>query len=354
MLVPPLVFEAAFHLNLAELRRSLPTLMLMAIPGVVITMLVVGGIVAWGAALALPVALVFGALIAATDPVAVIALFRAVGAPKQLVVPVEGESLLNDGTAIVIFNLMLAVALTGHFNLMEGLVEFIRVAAGGLGVGLALGWLAAQLIARVDDYAIETALTLVLAFGAYLVAEHFHVSGVLAVVAAGLVSGNLGLRGMSQTTRVGLFHFWEFAAFIANSLVFLLIGLQVNGSQLTVMWPQIAWAIVAVLTARVLVVYGLGRITKRLGEPIPSSWQPVLSWGGLRGAISLALALSLPEALGPARPVLLAMTFGVVLFTLLVQGTTMGALVRGLGLNPRPAHSPSTTPALDTAELAAD
>lgn len=330
LFVPPLVFEAAFHLNLAELRRNLPGILMLAVPGVVLTTIIVGGLLARTTSLALPVALVFGALIAATDPVAVVALFRALGVPKRLSGLVEGESLFNDGTAIVVFRLVLAVAVAGQFNLVAGVADFVRVAAGGAVIGLMLGWLISRLIARLDDYLIETTLTTVLAFGAYLLAERLHFSGVLAVVAAGLVNGNIGPQGMSPTTRIVLFNFWEYVAFLANSLVFLLIGLQVNVPALLSAWRPIAWAIVAVLAARVVVVYGLGWLANRLAEPIPLRWQHVLGWGGLRGAISLALALSLPTSLGPDRDMLRVMAFGVVLFTLLVQASTMAPLVRWL------------------------
>ncbi len=228
LFVPPLVFEAAFHLRYNDLRRDLPIILLFAIPGVIITMILVGGVVSFGASLSLPVALVFGALIAATDPVAVISLFRALGIPKRLSVLVESESLLNDGTALVLFNLMLVAALTGQFDPIKSVIDFIIVSAGGIGIGLALGWVTARLIARIDDYLIEITLTTILAFGSYLVAEQFHVSGVLAVVAAGLVCGNLGPQGMSPTTRIVLFNFWEYITFLANSLVFLMIGLEVD------------------------------------------------------------------------------------------------------------------------------
>jgi CPA1 family monovalent cation:H+ antiporter len=297
---------------------------------VILAMLIVGGSLALLTPLGLPLALLFGALISATDPVSVVALFRALGAPKRLALLMEGESLLNDGTAIVVFNLVLTIALTGHFDLLQGLADFLRVVAGGAVVGLVLGWLTARLIARIDDYLIETSLTTVLAFGSYLVAERLHFSGVLAVVAAGLVNGNLGPQGMSPTTRIVLFNFWEYVAFLANSFVFLLIGLQVNVPTLVASWQPVLWAILAVLVARAAVIYGLGWLTRWFPEPISPRWQHVLNWGGLRGAIALALALSLPTTLGPQRELLRVMAFGVVLFTLLVQSTTMRPLLRWL------------------------
>ncbi len=335
LFVPPLVFHAAFHLNLNELRRNLTAVLLLAVPGVAITTLVVGLLVAWGTGLALPIAFVFGALISATDPVAVVAVFRALSIPKRLGLLVEGESLLNDGTAIVLFNLVLAMALTGQVSLGAGALGFVRIAAGGTVTGLFLGWVISRWIARIDDYLIETTLTTILAFGAYLVAEQLQFSGVLAVVAAGLIAGNYGPRGMSPTTRIVLFSFWEYVAFLANSLIFLLIGMQVNIPDLLAAGQPILVAMASVLAARVVVVYGLGWLLGRVDRPVPLSWQHVLTWGGLRGAISLALALSLPEALGPDRERLQIMTFGVVLLTLLVQATTMEPLVKRLRILPR-------------------
>ncbi len=330
LFLPPLLFEAAFHLNIRDLRENIPGILLLAVPGVIISTLIVGGLVALSTPLMLPIALVFGSLIAATDPVAVVALFRALGVPKRLAVLIEGESLFNDGTAIVLFNLMLAVALTGKFNLIDSIGNFLRVSLGGTVVGLLLGWLISLIIARVDDYLVETTLTTVLAFGSYLIAEQMHFSGVLAVVAAGLVNGNIGPQGMSPSTRIVLFNFWEYIAFLANSLVFLLIGMEVNIPALLSVWQSVLWAILAVFAARLAVVYGIGWIMRRLAEPIPIRWQHVLNWGGLRGAICLALALSLPATLGGDRDLIRAMAFGVVLFTLLVQSTTMGPFIRWL------------------------
>ena len=336
LFVPPLVFEAALNINLAELRRNLPGVLVLAVPGIVLTTLIVGGLLSLTTPLALPMAMVFGALISATDPVAVVAMFRTVGIPKRLALLVESESLLNDGTAIVMFNLALAIALTGHFSLLESLGDFVYVSIGGVIVGLALGWLVSRLIARVDDYLIETTLTTLLAFGAYLIAERFHFSGVLAVVAAGLVNGNLGSKGMSPTSRIVINNFWEYVAFLANSLVFLLIGLEINLPALLSVWQPVLWAIVAVLLARLVVVYGLGGITNRFTERVPITWLHVLNWGGLRGAIALALVLSLPASLGAERELMKLMAFGVVLFTLLAQSTTMKPLLRHLGLVTHP------------------
>ncbi|MCZ6529061.1 MAG: Na+/H+ antiporter [Chloroflexi bacterium] len=328
ILLPPLVFEAAFHLNIDKLRRNVGTILLLAIPGVILTMLITGGIVSYGAGLPLGAALIFGALISATDPVSVVGIFRRIGAPKRLEVMLEGESLFNDGTAIVLFGIALGALGTGQFSVVQGAIDFLIIAGGGILVGLLLGVIAIPLLARIDDHLVETTLTTVLAFGSYLVAEELHVSGVLAVVIAGLIAGNIGRREMSPTTRIAVLNFWEYVAFLANSVIFLVIGLQVDLPALVEDWQPILWAIVAVLVSRAVGIYGLSR----LGRSIPSNWRHVMWWGGLRGAIALALALSVPLSMGEERSTLLHMAFGVVLFTLLIQGLSMEGLVRRLGL----------------------
>jgi CPA1 family monovalent cation:H+ antiporter len=330
LLVPPLVFEAAFHLNLDHLRRDFWLILLFALPGVILTTLLVGGVVAAGTGLSIQIAMVFGALVSATDPVAVVALFRRLGVPRRLQVLLEGESLFNDGTAIVMFNLMLAIALAGNFNAVESIRDFLTVGGGGVLIGITLGIVFSRSIGRIDDPLVETTLTTVLAYGSYLLAEYFHVSGVLAVVAAGIVNGNAEATGMSATTRVVVFNFWEYAAFIANSFAFLLIGLTIDLSIMLTNWQAILWAILAALVARAVSIYGFSFFSR----DIPPKWKHILFWGGLRGAITLALALSLPEesSLAGARSTLQAMAFGTVLFTLLVQGASTDWLVRRLKL----------------------
>lgn len=333
ILVPPLIFEAAFHIQFSELRQNLRGILAFAIPGVLLTMLMVGGLVSWGTSLPFETALVFGALIAATDPVAVVALFRTMGVPNKLLIMLEGESLFNDGTAIVVYNLMLAIALgLTNFDGVNFVIDFVRVAGGGIVVGLLVSSIISVLVRFIKNHLIEVTLTIVSAYASYLVAEEFHVSGVLAVVTAGLVIGNIGERGMNPTTRISLFNVWEFASYMANSFAFLLIGLVIDLPELLSSWRAILIAIVAVLAARAVVIYS---ISNRISS-ISIKMQHVLYWGGLRGAISLALALSLPVALGEETRLLLQdMTFGVVLFTLLIQGTTMRTVVNRLGLSER-------------------
>ena len=341
LLVPPLIFEAAFHLRLDDLRRDLGFILLLAVPGVILTTLVVGGVIyATNIGIGIQMAMVFGALIAATDPVAVVALFRRLGAPKRLQVLLEGESLFNDGTAIVMFNIMLAIAgiathgestLTTDSGLGLWIAEFLKVAGGGVLAGVVLGMFASQIIGRIDDALVETTLTTVLAFGSYLVGEHvLGVSGVLTVVTAGIVNGNVGPSGMSATTRVVVFNFWEYAAFLANSFIFLLIGLTIDIVDLLNNLPSIGVAILAVLLARALGIYGLSIFNR----DVSAKWKHIMYWGGLRGAITLALVLTLSGNDIPQDTVnqLRSMAFGVVLFTLLFQGISMDWLVKKLKL----------------------
>jgi CPA1 family monovalent cation:H+ antiporter len=329
ILVPPLIFEAAFHININELRKNLWIVLTLAIPGVILSMFLVGGVISWGASLSLNIALLFGALIAATDPVAVVALFRSLGVPKKIQTLIEGESLLNDGAAIVLFNLTIAIILGDQvFSPSSIAAQFLVSAGGGLLVGILVGGLLGAIIRQVNNHLVEISLTVVAAYGSFLIAEDFHVSGVLAVVAAGLYIGNLGPGGMSPTTRISLYSFWDYVAFLANSFVFLVIGLVIDFESILLNWPIMILAIGAVLISRLVVIY----VFSGWNRSIPLRMQHVLYWGGLRGGISLALALSIPQAVGLGNLILIQdMTFAVVLFTLLVQGTTMKPFITRLG-----------------------
>jgi CPA1 family monovalent cation:H+ antiporter len=351
VLIPPLIFEATLQIKWPILRRDFSLVLALAIGGTLLSTLVVGGIVYQVLDIPLLGALVFGALISATDPVAVIAFFRSLGVSKRLSILVEGESLFNDGVAIVLFNMALGAAVVSGnsaeagLNLSNAILEFLRVSLGGLGVGFVLGLVVSYVILKnVDDHLIETATTLALAFGAYVTAEQFHVSGILAVVAAGLIVGNLGSQNTSPSTSLAIDNFWELLAFVANSLVFLLIGIRIELGQRLEYFIPIVVAVLAVLLSRAITVYVLAGFHGRLVADyakVPTAYRHVMFWGGLRGAISLALVLTIGRNLFGASIAeeLQTMTFGVVLFTILVQGTTIETLIRRLGLARRPPQS---------------
>ncbi len=332
LFLPALLFEAGININVRHLRQNLAPIALLAVAGVIIATLSTGLAAHFFVGLPITVALLFGALIAATDPISVLALFKDVGVTKRLSVVVEGESLFNDGTAVVLFQFLLLGAVTGHLNLLGGAGRFVFVVLGGAALGLVLGFVISKLTERVDDPRIEITLSTILAYGAYLTAEYAHVSGVIATVAAGLMIGNYGAEiGMTARTRVALWAFWSYVAFVINSLVFLLIGIEVHVADLLKNWWAILLAIFAVLLGRVVAVYGLTPISNRFGEKIPLAWQHVLVWGGLHGGVSMALALSLAPDF-PYRGKIMAMTFGVVAFSIIVQGLTMKPLLRLLGI----------------------
>ncbi len=345
VLVPPLVFEATLAIKWRDLRSDLPLVLLLAVVGTLLSTVVVGILVVQFLDIPLLGALAFGALISATDPVAVVAFFRQLGVSKRLSILLEGESLFNDGVAIVVFNLAIVAAATAlaggataSFSPLGAVVEFVRVSALGLGIGLLLGFVVAYLILRnIDDHLIETATTVALAFGAYVAAEQVHSSGLLAVVAAGLIVGNIGMGNTSPTTRLTLDNFWEFMAFVANSLVFLLIGIRIQLGQLMQFAVPIIVAVLAVLVSRAISIYLLTTLHNRLTPDrldVPRRYQHVMFWGGLRGAISLALALTIGGNLfgQTIATEMQVMAFGVVLFTILVQGTTIESVIERLGL----------------------
>ena len=333
--LPGLLFEAGLNIQARRLKRNLIPVLLLAIFGMLIATAVTGFAVHWLLGLPLVVALLFGSLISATDPISVLALFKEMGVSKRLSVLVEAESLFNDGTAVVVFQIFLAAVLTGQADIVEGIGHFLMVALGGGALGLGLGYIVSQLTARLDDPRIEITLTTILAYGSYLVAEHFHVSGVIATVGAGLMIGNYGApSGMSSRTRVALWSFWEYLGFVINSLIFLLIGIEVHLADLIEYSGAIGIAIAAVLLGRVFSIYSLVPIGNRFAEKIPVAWQHVLFWGGIHGGVSMALALSL-DASFPGRSEILAMTFGVVAFSIVVQGLTIKPMMRKLGIKVR-------------------
>ncbi|MCC2668954.1 MAG: Na+ antiporter [Armatimonadetes bacterium] len=327
--LPPLLFESAINLRIDALRRDWRPIALFALGGTVLSTVVVGGLTAWLLRVPLPVALVFGAIISPTDPISVIALFKRLGVGRRLALLVEGESLLNDGVAVVIFGVLVeAVSRNTPIDGLDSLRQFFTVVAGGAGVGFGIGLLMSRVTRYFDDHLLEIMLTFIVAFGSYLAAEGVHVSGVIAVVTAGLVIGNYGMEtGMSPGTRLAVSAYWEYAAFAANSIVFLLVGLEVSYFRLWEKVLPISAAVGIVLAGRAISIYVLSYFGKHVGAKVPARWQHVLFWGGLRGALSMALVLGLARSF-PYRDLLVTLTFGVVLFSLLAQGLTMEPLLK--------------------------
>jgi monovalent cation:H+ antiporter, CPA1 family len=345
LFIPTLIFPAAVRLDLPLLKQNAYPILLLALPGLIVSTLIVGGIVGAVTPLAWSTAMLFGALVSATDPVAVVALFEELKVPRRLSILVEGESLFNDAVAAVLFGGLLSAIgsdASGPVLFARGAASFVWVSLGGLGVGAVAAALYAALVRFAeDDPLIEIALSMVLAYTTFAVAHHYlDVSGILAVAAAGLVGRRFRRGHFERTTKAQpyLRHYWSYAEFVANSFIFLFLGIGGDAflNRLRGAGPaelgSMAYAVVAVIVARVVVVYGFIGLFNRCtsGERIDWRYRAIIFWGGgMRGALPLVLALSLPAGFAQ-RQLVLDMTAGVVLFTLLVSGTTSGALVRSV------------------------
>jgi Na+:H+ antiporter len=330
--LPALLFEGSLKLQLRQLRENLLPILLFANAGVLAATAITGLLVHWVLGFPILVGLVFGAIVSATDPISVLALFKDMAVARRLSVLVEGESLLNDGTASVLYGILAGAVLTGTVSVGAGVRSFFVEVFGGAAVGLGLGYIVSKITARIDDPAIEITLTTILAYSSFLVAQSLHLSGVLATVVAGVTIGNFGVRvGMTPQTRVALWSFWEYSSFVMNSILFLLIGLQVHLEDLLRSWQLVLLAAGTVLLGRAMSVYGLAPISNFFTERIPYRWQHIMTWGGMRGALSLALALNVAGTF-PFRNQLLAATFGVVAFSIVLQGLTVKTLLGFLGL----------------------
>lgn len=343
--VPPLIFESALNMDLRLLMRNLSPVLILAAPGLLISTAIVGIVLAWLTPLSLGQALLFGSLISATDPVAVIALFKELGAPKQLTILVEGESLFNDATAIVTFNIVsstIAAGTVGFSTVEQGAIAFLTSFFGGILTGLVFGFLMRCLMSLAEDDSLVLAtITTITAYSAFLISEKvLNVSGVMAVVSAGLVIGWYKSNRLKPQFRESMGEFWEYAAFLANSLIFLLVGITASNLRLFEQLSHtqsllitLGITIATVLLARAVVVFSLVPLVNFFrSSKISFSYQLVSYWGGLRGAVCLALALSIDRSF-PNRDLIVMLTLGIALFTMLIPGTTIGKLIKFLQLN---------------------
>jgi CPA1 family monovalent cation:H+ antiporter len=328
-----LLFAGALHVDLSELFGEWLPVTTLALLGTAVSTVLIGGVMrltlSWlGADLPMIDCLLFGAMISPTDPVAVLSILKSIGAPKRLKTHLAAESLFNDGVGVVIFLTLLAIASGQHRpTTADVTILFAREAGGGLAMGLITGYIAYQLLRRVDNYQVEVLLTLAVAMGGYALADAVHVSAPIAAVVSGLFIGNHGRAfAMTAKTRENLDLFWELIDEILNVVLFMLVGLEILAMPFVARWhAAVAIAVLVTLAARwfsVAMIVG----ALRAHRPLERGTITVLTWGGLRGGISIAMALSLPP--GPYRGVILAMSYGVVVFSILVQGATVGRVTR--------------------------
>ncbi len=328
--LPVLLFEAAISTDLRRLRADIRPVVLLAGPGMLITVFVAGAILNYGIGIPWHFALLLGSILAATDTIAVVATFRKVKAPARLRTIVENESLFNDGTALVAFAAILAAIRQGSFELTAGVTQLAWVTVVGIGIGVAAGWGAARFIALTDDHLMEILFTVIVTYGSWVAAESVHASPVLAVVAAGITMGSVGWREVTPGGKVAIRSFWAVAAFGINSFLFLIIGLQFDFAALGAAGMAIVWGLIALTVGRSAAVYPILSLSGRKAR-VPLAWQHLLVWGNLKGSLSMALALSLPADL-PHRDLIATVVFGCAFVTLTVQGLTLAPLARRLGI----------------------
>ncbi|MFT5099909.1 MAG: CPA1 family monovalent cation:H+ antiporter [Planctomycetaceae bacterium] len=336
--IPTLIFESAFNLNARHVMRNILPILTLAVPGLLLSTAIIGFIMAVFSPFDLMVALLLGAILSATDPVAVISIFKSLGVPERLTVLVEGESLFNDATSLVLATLLIGILTAGTFSgdvVVSGVGEFFVVFLGGAFVGWLLALAVGQMLGAIEsDAAIEITLSTILAYFSFIIAEHvFHVSGIMAVVAAGIMMGSWGKTKISPSTEEFMEHFWEYLAYLANVVIFLMVGMQID---LVALWASIDLILlvfVGMLISRAVVVFGVVPLIGKFRgvEAIGMPYRMVMYWGGLRGAIALAIVLSMPEF--EYKDTLVAVVMGAVVFTLVIQGLSIEFLVKKLKLD---------------------
>ncbi|MFN6561117.1 MAG: cation:proton antiporter [Nostoc sp. ChiSLP01] len=332
LFLPILIFEAGINTDVSRLRSTFKPIALLAGPGAMLSSGIIAVLLKFGLGLSWIPALFVGVILANTDTVSMIAVFKEIPVPPRLSTIVEGETLFNDAAALVAFNLVSQVYSTGSLTLLEGIQQLLFISLGGCVVGLVLGYLSIPVFARLDDPLSSLLLTVAVALGTFQVGQSLGVSGAVAVVVAGLIFGNLGLRNTSASSRITLLSFWEYASFTVNTFIFLLIGVEINLGTLWKTLPAIIFAVLAYQVGRLLTVYPLLFGIRWFDRPIPLRWQHLLFLGNIKGSLSMALALSLPTTL-PGREILIALVFGSVLVSLAGQGLSLPWVVKRLKLS---------------------
>ncbi len=337
-LLPPLIFEAAFQMRWRELRRDLLVTLTLATLGVIISVGVIAVGISYFIGWELRPAILLAVLISATDPVSVIATFKEAGVEGRLRLLVESESLFNDGAVAVLFGVTLSAMTFGAsvdpWAIGQG---FAFTILGGMACGALVGGGIMSLSIATQDHLVEITFTSIAAYGSFLLAEHFHLSGVMATLVSGVLLGNVGSAwAISDRGREAVETFWEYVAFVANSLIFLLIGFRLTEQSFGEFWRAAVIVNLLVLAGRAMAVYGCCALFSRSARRVEAKHQHVLFWGGLRGALALALVLGLPLDM-PHRQAILTITFAVVAFSVIIQGLTITLWLRGMSeISPRP------------------
>ena len=328
--LPPLIFEAAIHLRWRELKKDLPVVLVLASVGVLLSAAATAAGMHYVVRWSWMAALIFGVLIAATDPVSVIATFKETKIKGRVRLLVEAESLFNDCTAAVAYTIVLAFAAGQSVGGGGAIKTLAIIVVGAIACGAVIAGAALLLAGATDDHLVEVTFTIIAAYGSFLLAEHFRLSGVLAALTAGLIIGNVGHLSISSKSREAVEDFWEYAAFFANSLIFLLIGIRVALQSFKAFLISAIVAIALVTISRAIAIYPCCLIFRPSKLRVNLRHQHILFWGGLRGALGLALALGLPPEIA-GRQEIIAVAFAVVAFSILVQGLTITPLMRRLG-----------------------